>query len=63
LDRVVGDRREQRSRSGIDRRIPILAAEILRLEYEIHRWFRIFGFLEINIPYVRLDPKMWRYFL
>jgi hypothetical protein len=41
---VVGDRREQRSRSGIDQRISILAAEILRLEDEIHRWSGYLGF-------------------
>jgi hypothetical protein len=50
------------SEAGPVRRIPILA-EILRLEYEIHRWSGYLDFLEINIPYVRLDPKMWRYFL
>jgi hypothetical protein len=43
--------------------IPILAAEILRLKGEIHRWSGYLDFLEINIPRIRLDPKMWRYFL
>jgi hypothetical protein len=51
------------ARSDIDRRIPILAAEILRLEDEIHRRSGYLDFLEINIPHIRLYPKMWRYFL
>jgi hypothetical protein len=37
--------------------------EILRLEDEIHRWSGYLDFLEINIPHIRLEPKMWRYFL
>ena len=42
---------------------PFLAAEILRLENEIHRWSGYLDFLEINIPHIRVDPKMGRYFL
>jgi hypothetical protein len=49
--------------AGIDRRIRILGAEILRLEDEIHRWSGYLYFLQINIAHIRLDPKMWRYFL
>ena len=32
-------------------------------EDEIRRWSGYLDFLEINIPRIRLEPKMWRYFL
>ena len=42
--------------------VPTPVSEPARWD-EIRRWSGYLDFLEINIPRIRLEPKMWRYFL